>query len=148
MEPAFHLVPISGVDARPAPLNDEAFHEGFGFVARLMEDWTTGSNTFSQAGERLIGAVREGRLLGVCGLNRDPYVTESGVGRLRHLYVKKAERHRGISSALVRHLVEQARGTFRIVRLRAGTPQAAAFYEAMGFTGTADDNASHVLELN
>jgi GNAT superfamily N-acetyltransferase len=100
-----------------ASLNDEAVRDGFLFVERLMKDWLSGLNRFSQPGERLVGATRDGKLLGVCGLNRDPYVIESRIGRLRHLYVKRSERNQGLGSALVEYLLRDEGAAFvRITR--------------------------------
>jgi len=94
----------------------------------------------------LVALIGEDLVLGVCGLNRDPYTRESGVGRLRHLYVRKSERRSGIASALVRDLLEQAGGSFAIVRLQT-TSDAAMFYERLGFRKTEQENASHIWDL-
>jgi N-acetylglutamate synthase-like GNAT family acetyltransferase len=144
MSPSYRLVPITGLDVRLVRLREEAAREGFRLVTRLIDDWASRSNTFDQPGERLIGAVRAGELLGFCGLNRDPFVAQSDVGRLRHLYVTKAERRSGIGTALVLHLLHDARGAFRIVRLRTGTVEATLFYEGLGFRRTQEDSATHV----
>jgi GNAT superfamily N-acetyltransferase len=145
--PGYHLTPIQGVDPGLARLNEEAIRDGYRFVARLANDWVSGSNRFDQPGEYLAGAIREGRLLGCCGLNRDPYTKDPGVGRLRHLYVMKSERNQGIGSALVRYLLEEARSAFVVVRLRTDTPEAARFYERVGFAGVREEHASHEIRL-
>jgi GNAT superfamily N-acetyltransferase len=147
MATGFQILPITGVDARLAPLSEEAARDGFRFIERLTRDWASGSNTFSRPGERLIAAIRGSQIIGVCGLNRDPYTGESGVGRLRHLYVMKSEREQGAGRALVRLLLEEARATFVIVRLRTDTLQAARFYERLGFVKTEEENATHVARL-
>jgi hypothetical protein len=67
-------------DGPPAGHRDD---EGFGFIDRLIDDWLTGVNRFENPGELFIGGFQEGRLLAVCGLNRDPYTDRDGVGRLR-----------------------------------------------------------------
>jgi GNAT superfamily N-acetyltransferase len=147
MGPDYRFTPITGLDARLRPLEDEAARDGLRFVARLASDWASGSNTFSRPGEHLVGVVRGDGLIGFCGLNRDPYATQSDVGRLRHLYVSKRERQKGVGAALVRHLLEKARGTFRIVRLRTDTPQAALFYQRLGFARNQEQDASHTFTL-
>jgi GNAT superfamily N-acetyltransferase len=128
-------------------MNEEARREGFRFIARLINNWVSGSNRFNQLGERLIGAICENRLIGVCGLNRDPYTEEAGVGRLRHLYVTRSERKHGIGRTLVRFLLEEARAAFVIVRLRTDTSEAALFYERLGFMTVDLENASHAMRL-
>jgi GNAT superfamily N-acetyltransferase len=100
MGPGFQILPITGLDVRLAPLNEEADRDGFRFIERLIRDWASGSNRFDGPGERLIAAIRENRVIGICGLNCDPYTDESRVGRLRHLYVRRSDRRRGIGRRL------------------------------------------------
>jgi GNAT superfamily N-acetyltransferase len=79
---------------------------------------------------------------------RDPYQREATVGRLRNLYVLPEFRGRGLGSALTRHVVELASSSFRVLRLRAGTPQAAVLYERLGFTPTTgSEDCTHVMSL-
>jgi GNAT superfamily N-acetyltransferase len=114
----FHLVPIDGEHPGLAALAREASSEGFLFLARLIAQWKSGTNRFDQPGEQLLGAIANGELVGVCGLNRDPYLEEDTVGRLRHLYVTRAARGSGAGSALVARLVDEATSLFRLLRLR------------------------------
>ena len=136
-----HLHP--GLDV----LRAEAEGEGFRFMDRLVAEWRSGVNRFDQPGEVLLGAFRGADLLAVCGLNRDPYADQGGVGRLRHLYVRAAERRGGLTSALVRAALERAGGAFHSVRLRTGTREAAAFYAGHGFVCVEAEKASHVKQL-
>src|SRR5919197_848133 len=46
---------------------------GLSFVRKLAEEWTSGTNRFDGPGELLIVARRANELVGVCGLNVDPY---------------------------------------------------------------------------
>ena len=82
MAPDFRLTAITGLDEGLAPLREEADRDGHRFVTRLVNDWASGVNRFDAPGEHLMAAVRNGLVLGVCGLNRDPYTAETGVGRL------------------------------------------------------------------
>ena len=54
------------------------------------EEWRTGTNRFDRPDEALFGAWAKGQLVGVCGLNIDPYRGDDRVGRVRHLYVLSA----------------------------------------------------------
>ena len=126
-------------------LRDEAARDGFGFLERLVADWASGANTFSRPGECLLGALADGRLVGVGGLNVDPYSPRTDLGRIRHVYVLDAWRHKGVGRALIDDLVREARGLFRELRLRTGT--AAAFYVRCGFGPVDDPTASHALKL-
>jgi GNAT superfamily N-acetyltransferase len=147
MTRAFRIEPIDGDHPGLAVLAEQARSEGFGFVQRLISDWSSGSNRFDRTGERLLGAFWSGELAGICGLNRDPYTDRHDVGRLRHLYVRKSDRHRGIGAALVEHLLKGASPPFSMIRLRTNTAEAAAFYERLGFAVVGDRTATHVRAL-
>jgi len=145
MTPPPRLLPLMLPQPGLAALRDAALVEGFGFVERLMRDWDSGANRFAQPGEQLVGAFEGAWLLGFVGLNRDPYLLQAGVGRLRHLYVAPGARGRGVGAALVRHLL---RGTaFHRLRLRTDTAAAAAFYLRLGFHPVADATATHEIHL-
>ena len=109
-----------------------------------MTEWQSGANRFGLSDERLAGALDGDDLVGVCGLNRDPYAGAPDVGRLRHLFVAPASRRRGVAFALVEDLLASACRTFRVVRLRTGTPEATAFYAERGFVPVVNGTASHV----
>ncbi|WP_162596278.1 GNAT family N-acetyltransferase [Methylobacterium sp. 17Sr1-1] len=116
-------------------------------MRRLFEDHATGANRFDRPGERLLRAWHGGHLVGVGGLNGDPYVADNGIGRLRHLYVLAAHRRLGLGAVLVRALLREAEGHFRVVRLRTVSAEAAAFYRRLGFQETAEPNATHVIPV-
>jgi len=82
----------------------------------------------------------------MCGLMRDPYQSEPTVGRLRNLYILPEYRRRAIGAELARRIIELAKPSFKVLRLRAGTPQAAALYERLGFTETTElKDCTHVM---
>jgi GNAT superfamily N-acetyltransferase len=147
MTPALRIMPATALHPGMDLLRTEAMIEGFRFVDRLVRDWTSGSNKFDLPGERLLGAFAGDNLIGVCGLNRDPYVNQDGVARLRHLYVRERARRHGVASALVQQLLHEASDAFRIVRLRTATREAAEFYLRHGFVPLQDETASHVKAL-
>jgi GNAT superfamily N-acetyltransferase len=128
-------------------LRHEAAHHGFGFLDRLVADWASGANTFSRPGECLLGAFVGDRLVGIGGLNADPYSPRTDLGRIRHVYVLDAWRRKGAGRALLDGLVRQARGRFGELRLRTGATDAAAFYVLCGFGPVDDPAASHALKL-
>ncbi len=130
------------------PLLTASEAEGFQFIRRVVDEWESGANRFTGKGEALLGAFLDGRLVAVCGLSRDPYLDEPTVGRLRNLYVLPECRGRQIGTALARRVSELARSSFRILRLRAATEQAAALYERLGFTATTEqENCTHVMRF-
>jgi GNAT superfamily N-acetyltransferase len=128
-------------------LRTEAGQQGFRFMDRLVSDWTNGLNAFCQPGETFFGAFENGRLVGVGGLNRDPYLQAHATGRLRHVYVLSARRRQGIGRALVERLLTEAQGVFDQVRLRTQTEEAGAFYVSCGFRPIRDATATHALEF-
>ena len=143
---------VERVDGLPhdlEPLCAESKAEGFEFVERLHEDWTTGRNRFDARGEAFFAARVEGRLVGVCGLNRDPFTARDDTGRLRRLYVLPGYRRQGIAGDLTRAALRLARENFDLVRLRSLDVGGRAFYEAFGFTPTSSEpEATHVIELS
>ena len=136
--------PTPGLDA----LLVESEREGLRLVRRLVDEWTAGTNCFDRPGEVLVAARIGERVVGVCGLNIDPYAAAPGVGRVRHLYVLPAERSLGVGRQLVGEVLDAARGRFSCVRLRTANPAAAKLYESLGFRpDTGEPDCSHVLEL-
>ena len=128
-------------------LRADAARQGFRFIERLVSEWTSGTNAFGQPGERMLGAFADGMLVGVGGLNRDPYVNDPATGRMRHLYVHSDYRGQGIGRAIVDHLLKDARPTFSQVRLRTDTEEAAKFYLRCGFSPRSEPDASHGLHF-
>ena len=140
---SIRIRPLTSLDAI-GPLLVEAEQQGCEFMRRLVEEWASGANRFDGKGECFLGAFSDGQLLGVVGLNRDPYADTEQIGRVRHLYVLASARRHGVGSLLVHHALQEARRSFTIVRLRT-TPSAAAFYLRLGFTSIDEKTASHVM---
>jgi len=130
------------------PLVAESERAGLRFVRRLAHEWTSGRNRFDRPGEGFFAAVVDGRMIGVCGLNVDPYASAPTVGRVRHLYVLSASRKASVGQRLVREVVAAARGPFGMLRLRTENEAAARLYERMGFRRCADvADCTHLMEL-
>ncbi|MFM0374789.1 GNAT family N-acetyltransferase [Paraburkholderia aspalathi] len=141
---------INQLKTLPSELIDlerEASKQGFNFLGRLIDEWRTGSNRFDKPGERLLVAVDAGNIVGIGGLNVDPYKPIGDTARLRRLYVANDFRRRGVGEALVCALLKDARRTFRVVRLSTDTEGAAAFYARLGFSAIEDESATHVKIL-
>jgi GNAT superfamily N-acetyltransferase len=130
-----------------AALVADSERAGWRFVRRLADEWAAGANRFDRPGEALFGAWTGVRLVGVCGLNVDPYAADPGVGRVRRLYVLAECRRLGVGRRLVQAVIEAARGRFGLLRLRTENPQAAAFYERLGFRRLAGvPESTHALD--
>lgn len=126
----------------------ESEAEGLHLLRRLVNAWSSGAERFEGPGEALFAAWQAGRAVGVCGLARDPYACAPGIGRVRHLYVGRAARRLGVGAALVREVVQAARGPFYVLRLRTRSPSAAALYEELGFRPAPEvADVTHLMEL-
>src|SRR5256712_11203180 len=133
---------------RLAPLIAESEQQGLRLVRRLADEWASGANRFDRPGEALFVARSGERVVGVCGLNVDPYAAQPSVGRLRHLYVLSAHRRLGIGEQLVTRVIETARGRFERLRLSTSNPEAARLYERLGFRPRADGaHCTHSLDM-
>lgn len=110
-------------------------------IQRMKDDWESGRNRFSKSGEAIWEVRRDGKLIGVGGLNQDPYSKLSSIGRVRRMYVSKDKRRTGAGRVLVEHALKHAVSHFRSVRVRS-TPEAELFYDALGFSRT--DNVPDV----
>src|SRR4051794_11823181 len=87
---------------RMDPLVAEADARGFRALARLVDGWRSGRNRFDRPGEALFLAREDGTVVGVCGLNVDPYLGDPAVRRVRHLYVAVGHQRQGIGTGLIR----------------------------------------------
>jgi GNAT superfamily N-acetyltransferase len=144
LAPILRLEPLEGaIEAMRA----EARSEGHQLLDRLVEEWRSGVNRFALPGERLLGAVAADRLVAIGGLNRDPWVGDPSVGRLRRLYVAADRRGEGVGRLLVEALLADAREAFGEVRLRTGSPDAARFYLRLGFSAFDDPQSTHRIAL-
>ena len=134
---------------RLAALAVESERQGFGFVRRLVQEWGTGANRFDRPGEVLFVATAPGgEVVGVCGLNVDPYADDPRTGRVRHLYVMVAHRRSGIGEQLVADVVEAAQGRFDRLHLLVTNPHAARLYERLGFRRAGEGrHHTHVLDV-
>jgi GNAT superfamily N-acetyltransferase len=134
-------LPIPGMES----LQSEALAEGFGFIQTLVEQWASAENRFDAPGEILCGHLDQGLLVAVGALNIDPFAGDNEIGRIRKIYVRPAWRNKGVGRALVTTLVEEARKSFRAVRLRADNTNAARLYEKIGFAPVESPDATHML---
>ncbi len=58
-----------------------------------------------------------------------------------------SHRRLGIGAPLVGRLLRAAAGHFRTVRLRAASPDSAAFYRRLGFVACDDPAATHLIRV-
>jgi len=128
-------------------LLEESLKENFGALKKLQSAYMEGENTFSMPGEALFVARVDGELVGICGLNIDPYQECSEIGRVRHLYVAKVHRRSGVGIRLVSEIEAFAQSTFSRIQLFTDDPNSGAFYDAIGYKKGGTGKASHVKQL-
>ncbi len=127
-------------------LRREAAAEGFRHVERLAVGYASGAMRFDGEGEALFGAVVDGELAAVGGVTRDEENPGLDARRMRRLYVRPAYRRRGVGRALAGAMIQQAMAAAPLATVNAGTPDAPAFWEAMGFAPAhAGGRVTHAL---
>lgn len=130
------------------PLVSESRSEGFRHLERLASDYKDGTNKFDKDGEALFLAIKDGEIVGVCGLNQDPYTDSKKVGRVRRLYVSPSVRRFGIGRMLMDSVITEAQKHFQMLVLRTDNSVADSFYRSIGFSIKVDSqNETHLLEL-
>lgn len=133
-----------------ADLNEilaESTEEGFRHISRLVEEYITGTNRFDQNSEALFECRMNHRVIGICGLNKDPY-TEANIGRVRRLYVLKEFRRHGVGRRLVEAVMDTASRHYSKLVLKTDNPKAGEFYKNLGFREIQDDElVTHELEF-
>ncbi len=128
------------------PLQNAAQSEGYTFIDRLAEEYASGLNRFEQPGEALFGVLDGQYLVGIGGLNIDPYHPGASYGRVRHIYILPSYRRQGIARQLVLAIIAAARGTFAPLTLYTSNSLAAQLYEQLGFVPIFDDpTTTHIL---
>jgi GNAT superfamily N-acetyltransferase len=128
-------------------LANVASAEGFGLLDRLVGKVEAGSVLFDDPRQFFLCVVEGGEIIGVGGVTPDPYVSDSRVGRLRHVYIHPNRRRLGLGAALVQELVRIAAAAYPTLRLRAETKGAGALYESLSFKQILDDSATHARVL-
>ncbi|HDR7799693.1 TPA: GNAT family N-acetyltransferase [Bacillus tropicus] len=127
----------------------ESICEGFRFLQKLVNDYRNGINRFNKYGESLYGLfTKEGVLIAIGGLNKDPYSNDPEIGRLRRFYVSKAYRRKGLGKLLLGKIISDARKYYKILVLNTETEQADRFYTSLGFSKeTTFPKSTHFLKL-
>lgn len=125
-------------------LVQESKDEGFNFLLKLINEYKNEINTFNKTVECLYGIFQGENLIGIGGLNVDPYTENNKIGRLRRFYISKDYRRTGLGNLLLNRLLSHAEKNFQIVVLHTDTKQGNAFYLANGFVrGNMYKGSSH-----
>ncbi|RWS44848.1 GNAT family N-acetyltransferase [Bacillus mycoides] len=126
----------------------ESKEEGFNFLIKLINEYKSKRNAFSKTGECLYGMFRDDKLIGIGGLNQDPFTKDNKIGRLRRFYIAKDYRRKGLGKSLVKQLLSHAEKYFHVIVLHTDTKQGDKFYSANGFEKGEDyKGSSHYIRL-
>jgi RimJ/RimL family protein N-acetyltransferase len=125
----------------------ESTRDGYHFLQRTIDDWNSGANKFDGPGEKLWGLFMGEEMIGVGGLNIDPYSVIPTVGRVRHLYIRADQRRQGYATLIMHKIMDEASHHFTVLRLFTDNAAASAFYEKLGFKQTGEYKASHFMML-
>jgi len=128
-------------------LAEESATEGFRFVARFLDELKSPAFVLDERRQFFLGAFEGARLVAIGGVTPDPYDDDENIGRIRHVYVARDARRRGVGRQLVAAVEQRASGAFTALRLRTDTNAAAAFYESLGYQPTSEPDATHRREL-
>ncbi|PGO20102.1 GNAT family N-acetyltransferase [Bacillus cereus] len=129
-------------------LVQESKDEGFNFLIKLISDYENKINTFNKTGECLYGIFQGEKLIGIGGLNQDPYTENNKIGRLRRVYISKDYRRIGLGNLLLNWLLSHSEKYFKVVVLHTDTKQGDAFYTTNGFVkGELFKGSSHYKVL-
>lgn len=126
-------------------LLDESVAQNFNFLKKMQEEWISGKNQFNKNGERAFAVFDGNILIGIGGLNIDPYLPNDQIGRVRHLYILSTYRKNGAGKLLMNEIIKTAKLYYPKLRLKTDTAIAAKFYESLGFAKVTSDSASHEL---
>ena len=116
----------------------ESQSEGYRFLKRLVDEFSSETNLFNQQGEILLSVRDNDVLVAIGGINN-----RDGVARLRRFYVSKAYRRSGVGRQLLEALERHAALSFSEIVLFTDNPQASRFYEACGYVAVSEDKVSH-----
>lgn len=131
------------------PLKEESLREEFHFLQRMETEWATGKNQFDKTGEGLFVLLKQGKIIGIGGVNQSPYApTTSKIARLRRFYISQNSRRKGYGTLLVKHLIRFAAVEFKLLQLKTDNKAANIFYKSMGFEKMEQNlNITHQLDL-
>jgi len=109
--------------------------EGYDLIDKLIEEYRTGKNCFSQNNEFLACAYDGIKLIACGGLNQQwgDNGIEERIGRVRRFYVHPKYRQHGVGKQLLAYLEQLARPFYSALCLQTDTKLAASFYQKQNY---------------
>lgn len=105
--------------------------EGYLFLERLVNEWISGENRFNKGNENLYQIKIDGKVIGIGGINKNPYTDDEKNGRIRHFYIHPKYRRKGIGTELIKTILRNQ--DYEKITLRTDKEEASKFYESIGF---------------
>jgi len=134
-----HIVRVEALELTAlAEIIQESRELGYRHVERLARDWGDATNRFDRPGEALfVVKDHRGDIVGVGGVNVDPFAGDARTGRVRRVYLAARARRMGLGGELLEVIEHHARSRFD--RLVANVnPNAVGFFEHLGYVPTPD----------
>ena len=109
--------------------------EGYDLIDKLIEEYRTGKNCFSQNNEFLACAYDGNKLIACGGLNQQwgDNGIEERIGRVRRFYVHPKYRQHGVGKQLLAYLEQLVRPFYSALCLQTDTKLAASFYQKQNY---------------
>jgi predicted GNAT family acetyltransferase len=125
-------------------LNLDAKQDGSRIVSKVIHDYLSEVNPFDNKKEVLYGVFDEQQLVAIGGINIDPYLMDDMIGRIRHLYVNRAYRNKGIATALIDKILEEKESFYNVIRMSTKNEVAMQLFESFGFKKVVEFKATHI----
>lgn len=109
--------------------------EGYDLMDKLVEEYRTRKNRFSNNNEFLVSAYDGDKLIACGGLNQQwgDNGIEQRIGRVRRFYVHPKYRQYGVGKQLLAYLEQLARPHYSALCLQTDTRPAASFYQKQNY---------------
>lgn len=145
--PSIVVERIYGLPSGFSQLLSDSLEQNFGALEALFQNFESGKNTFNRRGEALFAAFIGNTVVGIGGLNVDPYANDPKIGRIRHLYVLIDYHKGGVGRALVSAIEQCALEHFDSLQLFTNSPDADAFYRSLGYQLGGEGKSSHFKDI-
>ena len=101
-----NILRITNISKEIRELAKIASIDGHRNIETLVDEFDSGVNRFGKPGEALFGAYEATSILGIGGINKDPYHGQAKVARVRRLFIRPDARRRGVATALMIQIEE------------------------------------------
>jgi GNAT superfamily N-acetyltransferase len=126
-------------------LRRDAVDEEWRHLNRLADEWDGGAVRYDGDGEAFLAAFEDGVLAGVGVVCMEPNTSYGPARRMRRFYVRPQFRGRGVGRTLATALMQQGWAAVPLLTVHAGRPEAARFWEHLGFQPDEGNGWSHSL---